>query len=113
MLQHDHAVGLAHTFADRVPVDAGPVQRAQIDDLGIDVHLVGHLNSQWRHGEIGQNREPHARAHHLGFTQRDEVVKIFQRSLAGRVVQARVFDHQHRILAQQGAVHEAHIVERR
>src|SRR4051812_19313550 len=60
LLGDEDVVGLLDAGSDGVPVDAGPVEPAQVDDLGVDVGLPDRLEHVVRHRQVGQDR--HVRA---------------------------------------------------
>ena len=85
--------------ASMVPqVQPRPVERAQVDDLGIDAQILDHLPGLFDHGEIGQDGQAAARPHDARLAQRDAVVKILGRRDALRGVKIDMFQHQHRVV---------------
>src|SRR3954454_13131240 len=54
LLGDEHVVRLLDALADGVPVDAGPVEPTEVDDLGVQVaDLLDGLEDVVRHGQVG------------------------------------------------------------
>ena len=114
LLGDQHVVGLADALADGVPVDAGAVEPAQVDDLGVDAaDLVDRVEDVVGHGEVGEDRDVDTGAPDGGLADRQAVVEVVDRAVAGRRVEVDVLEDQHRILAAQRAVHQPDVVEGR
>ena len=57
LLDDEHVVRLPDALADGVPVDAGPVEPAQVDDLGVRTGLLDGVEDEVRHHAVGEDRE--------------------------------------------------------
>ncbi len=58
LLGDQHVVGLPDALADGVPVDAGAVEPAQVDHLGVDVaDLLDRLEHVVDHRQVGEDRD--------------------------------------------------------
>jgi hypothetical protein len=56
LLDDEHPVGLADAGAERVPVEAGPVQPAQVDHLGVDARLLDRGQRLRHHRQVCHDR---------------------------------------------------------
>src|SRR6185312_4963434 len=73
----EHAVRLADARADGVPVQAGAVQEAQVDEFCIHTGLCDRFGAAMHHRQVAQHRHVRARAAHRRLPERDVVIPVF------------------------------------
>jgi hypothetical protein len=100
-------------LTDRVPIDAGTIEPAQIDHLGIRrAEGVDCVENVVDHREVTDDRQLRTDPADRRLANRYAVVEIGHRSDARRRIQVDVLHYEYRVLAQQGAVHQSDVVER-
>src|SRR5665213_2049414 len=83
--------GLLHARFDRAPVDARPVEPAQIDNLRIDrADLRDAVEHVLHHREVTEHSDVTALATHRGLAHRQHVVKVVDGSLTDRGIQVDI-----------------------
>ena len=75
--------------------------------------LFDGLQHEVGHRQVGEHGESVAGPADRGPADRQAVVEVVDRAVAGRVVEVDVLEHDDRVLAAQGAVHQPHVVEGR
>src|SRR6185312_6993961 len=86
LLDDDHQIGLLDAFGNRIPVEAGAVETAQIDDLDIRAKRLDGFERACDHGGIGQQRRLRTLPANGGLAERNGIVEIVDGRLAGRLV---------------------------
>ena len=114
LLGDQHLVGLRQALLDRVPVDARPVEPAQVDHLGVDLAvLLDRRQHVRRHPEVGEDGDVGARAAHRGPADGEAVVPVVDRPGPRRAVEVDVLQHDDRVVDAERGVHQPHVVVRR
>ena len=113
LLCDEDVVRLLDALADGVPVDAGAIKPAKVDDVRVDgVDLVEGLEHVVGHGEVTDDGDVVAGATKSCFSDGQVVVVVLDGTHSGTGVEVDVLENDNGVVACQCGIHQPHVVER-
>ena len=112
LLDDQQAVRAPHAGGDSVPVHAQRIEGAQVDHLGVDARGVRRFHAHRHHVGAGHHGAGAAGAHDPRLAEGDAVIEVVRHERRA-LVERLALDDRHRVVAANGAVEEADVIERR